>query len=392
LRTGKTKVKSFGRTVQVVSIIIDTVPKSLNNQERLNVLSNESLLGQEQEEANFTVPANKNRTKLPLQNEIQFSTMSSPVFAENKHILNLPSLHSESQSIEQDFMSSSCEQNSFSPKPENIKTEELVVPEKSEPLSKLKFGVCKSSSKADTVSKSISVRTFRTGNRKIDYNELEVVALNSDIHCTSIVVNNTQAFVKKKSVKSTFKCKFCEKTFTQKINLLTHCDQVHYDLKIFRCHFCPARSFALECDLTRHISISHEKKFHCQICSKNFGQKSVLQTHLKTVHLNVRDFSCAFCGHEFGTNYSLKRHVATKHKTKVLQQCDPMLLPDLKPQTDPLIIDKISYNLDNLKTEKYTEEFQPEYNFCDEIDIKFERLDNEEDECDDQIKMTEMTF
>ena len=255
---------------------------------------------------------------------------------------------------------------------ESIKVETPDVPDKPSTSSKLKFKTCKSSVKAVTISKSVNSRSLRNGNRKIHYSEKDILVFNNDIS----VFKLPEASVPKRSG---FDCDFCGKNFNQKVNLLTHCNRVHCDSKSFSCDFCSARSFSRQLDLTRHISVCHEKKFRCKICSKNFGQKSVLQIHLKTVHLKVRDFACAFCDLSFGTNSSLKRHAASRHKTKVSKQCDQMLRSDhsdSQPQADPLTIESSVYKLDTLKTEP---EFQSECNFDEDIDIKFEPLEDVEE-------------
>ena len=276
--------------------------------------------------------------------------------------------HSKSQSIHQDFKPVIDISSVQNPQDESIKVETPDVPVNL----KLKFKICKSSLKSVTISKSVNSRSLRNGNRKIDYCEKDILVFNSDIS----VFKRPEASAPKRSG---FDCDFCGKNFNQKVNLLTHCNRVHCDSKSFSCDFCSARSFSRQLDLTRHIAVCHEKKFRCKICSKNFGQKSVLQIHLKTVHLKVRDFACAFCDLSFGTNSSLKRHAASKHKTKVLKQCDQMLRSDhsdSQPQADPLTIESSVYKLDTLKTEP---EFQSECNFDEDIDIKFEPLEDVEE-------------
>ena len=72
---------------------------------------------------------------------------------------------------------------------------------------------------------------------------------------------------------------------------------------------------------------SENKAFQCQICAKNFGNKSHLNLHLKGVHENLKPFNCDLCAAAF-LNYSgLTTHITTVHqKIKPLNEVFPFYI------------------------------------------------------------------
>ena len=59
--------------------------------------------------------------------------------------------------------------------------------------------------------------------------------------------------------------------------------------------------------------------FVCDICEKQFSQKTNLARHKKAVH-GVRSFNCERCGVAFNRNDALKRHMK-KHSQDKTHQC-----------------------------------------------------------------------
>ena len=72
--------------------------------------------------------------------------------------------------------------------------------------------------------------------------------------------------------------------------------------------------------LETHIKIVHEyiKAFKCESCEKYFGQKSKLDRHLKSVHENLRNHKCESCGKMFSQKVNLGRHLKTFHEHRYL--------------------------------------------------------------------------
>ena len=83
-----------------------------------------------------------------------------------------------------------------------------------------------------------------------------------------------------KSQKS-WKCEFCNKSFSKKHHLKRHVEQVHSDSRPYTCQYCNI-SFKDKYNLKVHERIhTGEKPFQCHICNRSFNQKSALNAHVK---------------------------------------------------------------------------------------------------------------
>ena len=56
-------------------------------------------------------------------------------------------------------------------------------------------------------------------------------------------------------------------------------------------------------------------KYNCNICSKEFYQKTKIETHCKS-HLNIRPFKCDTCDKSFKLKGHLTTHLKTHLKDK----------------------------------------------------------------------------
>ena len=61
----------------------------------------------------------------------------------------------------------------------------------------------------------------------------------------------------------------------------------------------------------KHFSTMH---FTCNICTKTFQTKNILQIHMKTVHKGGKYYKCESCGKSFTRGSTLKRHIHTIHE------------------------------------------------------------------------------
>ncbi|XP_078536384.1 uncharacterized protein LOC144822549 [Lissotriton helveticus] len=106
--------------------------------------------------------------------------------------------------------------------------------------------------------------------------------------------------------KRPFHCNICEKSFTQKGNLLQH-QSVHTGEKPYHCTVC-SKPFSQKANLVRHQRThTEEQPYHCIECSKHFSQKASLVLHQRT-HTGERPFHCTMCSKRFSRKATLVQH------------------------------------------------------------------------------------
>ena len=85
-------------------------------------------------------------------------------------------------------------------------------------------------------------------------------------------------------------------------------------------HVCDecGRTFSKKSVLATHISTVHagERPHVCDECGKAFGEKGHLATHISTVHAGERPHVCDECGKAFGEKGHLKKHIAAVHASE----------------------------------------------------------------------------
>jgi hypothetical protein len=121
------------------------------------------------------------------------------------------------------------------------------------------------------------------------------------------------------------KCPKCSKDFSSTKNLRLHIQEVHDKKTRFECDFCPKVFFSrnsIGLHLRHHL-ISKRKTpktfpkpavmspLHCPICFKLLSSKHVLQVHIDTVHEKKVKFACDLCPRQFYNKSHLMNHMAT---------------------------------------------------------------------------------
>uniref|UniRef100_A0A6P7F4L7 Zinc finger protein 208-like n=1 Tax=Diabrotica virgifera virgifera TaxID=50390 RepID=A0A6P7F4L7_DIAVI len=119
-------------------------------------------------------------------------------------------------------------------------------------------------------------------------------------------------------IKKKFVCKICNKGFRYTKGALDH-ENLHTGYKPFYCEKCD-RSFALSASLRDHIKYKHsktikeEKMLSCEICSKQYRNRSGLLGHYSSKHKELGvDYTvaCDICGKTFSRRSHLNRHELT---------------------------------------------------------------------------------
>lgn len=115
-----------------------------------------------------------------------------------------------------------------------------------------------------------------------------------------------------------YKCPHCTSSFRQSGHLSTHILIKHTPQKMFKClHPGCNKTFPVKWALRTHMNIhNNTKRFICQFCQESFHQKINMITHILNRHNNGKNnYTCDHCNKTFVTKYQLASHLRSKHYT-----------------------------------------------------------------------------
>ena len=114
---------------------------------------------------------------------------------------------------------------------------------------------------------------------------------------------------------NTIHCTTCFITFQTGEELDHHITHTHPITK-FQCEVCK-KEFNNKSHYTRHTRITHPNpdKRNCDICNQIFDSNAQMKEHLLSMH-PLSKYECALCQKEFLYKWHLKRHVLTVHSNK----------------------------------------------------------------------------
>ena len=103
-----------------------------------------------------------------------------------------------------------------------------------------------------------------------------------------------------------------QNTFARLEYQKNHIHTVHKDYNCAKCN----KSFNTAFCLKMHIRTVHEgqKRSICDMCNKSFSQSGYLTVHIRRFHEGRKDYRCDSCKKLFTAAYSLKEHIHARPK------------------------------------------------------------------------------
>ncbi|XP_066254692.1 zinc finger protein 90-like isoform X6 [Euwallacea similis] len=113
-------------------------------------------------------------------------------------------------------------------------------------------------------------------------------------------------------------CSVCNAKFKKALLLGLHMSE-HNDGGSVSCPICN-NEFKAHCKsrLIRHIRQTHQKErpktSQCEYCGNSYLSKTMLEDHIRVVHLQKEPYKCIVCGNTFTLQSSMRIHQINKHR------------------------------------------------------------------------------
>lgn len=83
-----------------------------------------------------------------------------------------------------------------------------------------------------------------------------------------------------------------------------------------KCSVCQ-RIFANSFVLRKHEKLHNRELIPCEHCDRKLRTKKALESHINSVHNNIKPFKCEKCGHNYGSLGSYQQHIIKHSSGKI---------------------------------------------------------------------------
>lgn len=118
-----------------------------------------------------------------------------------------------------------------------------------------------------------------------------------------------------------YHCKYCDKTFTKRMNVKTHERMKHENHKPYECYICN-KILVSRGRLNEHLNQVHlAQRFECKLCHKTIVSEKTFKKHM-ALHSDAKPFVCNICGKDFKLKYYVNLHMRTHTRIRPTFECD----------------------------------------------------------------------